>query len=342
MTREFYEAVERLYTLQEMAKVRSVSPEEVSGSGWFGPVYHGSSEENRGVIDKEGFKVFVGGARAGNVSHGYQSMDYSGGIAPPIHHLGYGIYFTTVKAIAKQYNGGTTKGLPEYYLKVPRLDTINFGSPNTMMKWWLQNGYTGKPGMSEAERVAATEDLTDTLKSQFDAVWYKGKGIRKLLDGDQIVVFNPDNIYRVDNSMSSGYDNGRGVIVRPGDRVQVRDTRLVLNVLKVEPLQRGNLAETPWEALLWPHEYFLVLKMSKKQQADIAAVWHDRLLASVIEHPESSHVAQVQENMSQNHGREVSLEEAAAVVTDWQLSTLSYRFPIALVERTLQPRERLK
>ena len=201
--------------LQELAGIISedlnfISKQDAVEKSMFGPVYHGTSKENMEKIQSNGFKVFVGSERSGEVSHGYEEVDYYNGDLPPIHHLGYGIYFTTVKAIATQFNQGTAKGIKEYYLDVSRLETINFGSPKNMMRWWINNGYDAD--LAETDRVAATIGLTKTLKSKYDAVWFKGKGIKRLLDGDQIVVFDPKRIYQLDPSLSKDMDIGAKVV----------------------------------------------------------------------------------------------------------------------------------
>ena len=204
-----------------IAEVKKISLAEAKKRGFFGPVYHGTSEEGRDKIGKEGFKVFVGTERSGEISHGYQAASYSDGKPAPIHHLGFGIYFTTSKTIGKEFNNNSLKGLKSYYLDIPRLETINFGASNTMMKWWVKNGYDipviygGEKSYSTSEiakeRLEATKHLTDSLKAKYDAVWFKGKGLRKLLDGDQICVFDPSRIYEIDLSLSKGWEPGAKV-----------------------------------------------------------------------------------------------------------------------------------
>src|SRR5690606_6319844 len=151
---------------------------------------------------------------------------------------------------AKDFNWGTTRGMEKFYLHVPRLETINWGSTNTMMKWWREHGYDMPPlstlaGHTQDEiektRIEATKKLTDNLKSQFDAVVYKGKALRTLLDGDQICVFDARNIYRIDNSLSQGYDAGQGEVVRPGDRIQIKDVYEPAKVIDVKPFERNDL-----------------------------------------------------------------------------------------------------
>ena len=50
------------------------------------------------------------------------------------------------------------------------------------------------------------------IKSQYDAVYYKGKGLYKLLDGDQICVYEPSKIFIIDKSLSATGEIGSKVI----------------------------------------------------------------------------------------------------------------------------------
>lgn len=179
---------------------------------FFGPVWHGTSEKGREIIEKEGFKVFYGyqaNADTG-VANGYDDQPYWDGIPAPIHHLGFGVYFTTVLAIAKQFNLGTTRGLVDYYLDTKSNDVINFAANKTMMRWWVENGYD--PALAKVDRVAATRLMTDKLKAQYDSVWFKGRGMYRLLDGDQICVYNPDIIYKIDKALTQPGEIGSLVI----------------------------------------------------------------------------------------------------------------------------------
>jgi len=189
--------------------VKKISPQEISDRRMFGPVWHGTGSMSRERIEQEGFKVFVGVPREGEISHGYEKSDYYMGIPAPVHHLGYGVYFTTVKAIARNFAGGSMAGMKTYYLDVPRLEIINFGANSTMMKWWIANGYD--PELAKVDRVAATVAMTNNLKSKWDAVWFKGKGIRRLLDGDQICVYDPSRIYQVEHTLSKPGELGSKV-----------------------------------------------------------------------------------------------------------------------------------
>jgi hypothetical protein len=198
---------------------KKISPQEALDRKLFGPVYHGTSPENRDRIEREGFKIHKGERGDLGISHGYPIGEYALGRPAPVHHLGYGIYFTTVKAIGKKFNNNSARGLKIYYLDVPTLKTINFGVPNTMMKWWLENGYDmpevkdySSDSSISKQRVKATENLTGQLSSKYDAVWFKGKGLRTLLDGDQIVVFDTGRIYEIDPKLASGLEAGAKVV----------------------------------------------------------------------------------------------------------------------------------
>jgi hypothetical protein len=179
---------------------------------FFGPVWHGSSADKREMIEKEGFKIFYGDYRRSDagISNGYDDRPYWDGIPAPIHHLGFGIYFTTVLAIAKQFNLGTTRGLVDYYIDTQSNDVINFGANKTMMQWWIKNGYD--PAVAKVDRVTATRLMTDRLKGQFDSVWFKGKGLYRLLDGDQLCVYDPDIIYKIDKALTQPGEVGSLVI----------------------------------------------------------------------------------------------------------------------------------
>ena len=215
-------------------KLNYISLQDAVSKKFFGPVYHGSTQENLNNIKDNDFVIPIGNSREKDVRNGYDNKSYGNtGALPPIHHLGYGVYFTTVKAIAKQYNGGTTKGLKEYYLDIPRIEEINFASPKNMMKWWISNGYD--PELAKTDRVEATKILTDNLKQKFDAVYFKGKSMSgRLLDGNQIVVFDTNNIYQVDKTISKGKEIGSTVVAkkdilsRSGDLLVVKGTKGII------------------------------------------------------------------------------------------------------------------
>lgn len=194
----------KLVALTESAKgIKRISKQTAIDKGFFGPVYHGTTDENMEAIIQHGFKL-----KGVMQSNGYPNQPYApgGNIPAPVHHLGYGIYFTTVKAIAKQY--GSKSNPIEFYLDAPRMLKINFASPNTMMNWWFKWGYSPSGRISNEERIKQTEKMTRNLKKEYDAVWFLGKTIRKVLDGDQICIYNPAKIYMIDNSKAKPYDVG--------------------------------------------------------------------------------------------------------------------------------------
>ena len=204
--------VARFLTKVALPKTHQISQQEALDRGLFGPVYHGTTENRRGVIDREGFKVFEGDEGSSDIQNGYLGyQEYSTKhprVPAPVHHLGFGVYFTHKKDIAKKYNYGG-KGLKTYYLDIPNYETINFGAPHTMMNWWIKNGYD--PKLAIKNRVEATKAMTAVLKSKWDAVWFKGQGLYRLLDGDQVCVYDPNRIYEVDSTLVQPGDVGSKV-----------------------------------------------------------------------------------------------------------------------------------
>jgi len=199
-------------------ELKVITTEKATNSGLFGPLYHGSSAENLASIRKDGFKIVKGEKGDVGISHGYPDEEYGHtGFPPPIHHLGFGVYFTTVKSIGKKFNNNSVRGLVKFYIDAPNLETINFGSPNTMMKWWVANGYNISDRVS---RYDATENLTRELSSKYNAVWFKGKGLRTLLDGDQVCVYDTSKIFMVDDKHVTGY--ALGAIVKHNGAVPSR------------------------------------------------------------------------------------------------------------------------
>lgn len=225
------------------APIEKISLQQAKDQKMFGPVYHGTQSSKQELIDKDGFKIFVGDERQGDISNGYQASNYNNGIPAPIHHLGYGIYFTTVKNIAKQYSYDKNNKLNEYYLNVSpsRFLEINFGAQTTMMKWWIANGYD--PELAKKDRVAATKKLTENLSSKYDAVWFKGKGLHRLLDGDQICVFNLDIIYKLDSTLSQKGEIGSKIIanqdIKIYDKIIPKGTKgILLGKREIKPEHR--------------------------------------------------------------------------------------------------------
>jgi hypothetical protein len=237
--------------------------EKAVANNFFGPVYHGSSSDNLAEIRKNGFKVIRGERGEAGIRHGYLVGDYGNtGKHPPIHHLGFGVYFTTVKSIAKKFNNDTTRGLVSFYLDVPRLKIINFASSNTMMKWWMDNGYNP----TKTGRMEATENLTRELSSKYDAVWFKGKTIYKTLDGDQICVYDPSRIYMVDDKNVGGYSLGAMVRHSGEDRRHRGDQYFIPDIgVKGKIISKHEIPERFNSSLLDPNidKHWIVVKWSK-------------------------------------------------------------------------------
>lgn len=201
-------------------QLKQCSPQYAKDNGFFGPVWHGTDQEAHQMIREEGFKI-PEESKNGYLPDNYRGFD----IPSPLHHLGYGIYFTTVKSIAKMFNGDTIRGLVPFALDVSHLETINFGSEKTMMKWWVSNGYS--PELAKIDRIQATKIMTGFIKSKYDAVWFKGKGMtRRLLDGDQVCVYDPELVYMIDEKSATGLDTGAKVIRNSdGMRGVIRERR---------------------------------------------------------------------------------------------------------------------
>lgn len=268
-------------------KVKKLSPQEISDQKLFGPVYHGTSSDRHAKIGDEGFKVFVGSAQSGDVKQGYEISDYAGGIPAPVHHLGFGVYFTTVKEIAKKFNHGTTIGLRPYFLNVPKLETINFGSQGNMMKWWIKNGYDYRVtpetqfggsrtewggtrntlAAIRAEQLRATVNLTEELRSKYDAVWFKGKSMYRLLDGDQVCVYDPNNIYEMDVKLAKTGEVGSRVIaavgIDPYGRGEIRIPMGTRGTIIHRQDARQRLKDNPLQKWLEGIDYLYEIKWDK-------------------------------------------------------------------------------
>ena len=125
--------------------LNKVSSQEARDRNFFGPVWHGSTPEKQAIIKVRGFQIFKDEEEGKR--HGYPDQEYGKtGYPPPIDHLGFGVYFTTSKSIAKHFNGDSLRGLVPFYLDAPNILEINFAAQNTMMKWWMDNGYN--PGQT--------------------------------------------------------------------------------------------------------------------------------------------------------------------------------------------------
>jgi hypothetical protein len=250
----------RVREILSEAAIDAISPQQAQGM--FGPLYHGTKGDLSAII-ASGVDISHSIPKAVDlmnrplgISNGYAFEPYGyTGIAPPIHHLGYGFYTTTVKSIAKQFAGGSLRGMRTFYLDSSRVLTINFGSPRTMMQWWRENGYDMTSEATKASDFrawqAATFKLTFQLSKNHDAVWFKGKGIHKLLDGDQVCVYNTDLLRVVDPKLATGVEVGSKVV-----HTQVIPSRFKgSNIFYVDDLKAsdfgnaGKLAGSGWRAI---------------------------------------------------------------------------------------------
>jgi len=225
---------ESQYNILMNEGIQTVSLQGVKDNDFIYPVYHGTSEESYQNIIQNGFRI-PKGSKDSLKKHGFDLREYYDGIPAPTDFLGFGIYFTTVKSEGKKYNdAGYWQGkkvLPEYALKADSLETINFGSPKTMMKWWISNGYDvelAKRALKEYDpslRDEATEKMTEVLKSKYDAVLYRGAAFRREnnLDGNQICVFDTNNIFLVDKKGAQRGEIGSKVVLSDGRKGTILD-----------------------------------------------------------------------------------------------------------------------
>ena len=254
------------------AAIPAISPQESHDRNMFGPLYHGTTHDLKDII-ANGFEtersIPLGISyqnRPIGTSHGFSLESYGyTGIAPPIHFLGYGNYFTTVKAIAKNFSGGTAKGQRRFYLDSQNILEINYGSENTMMKFWLQNGYDmtsdATKNRNAKKWIEATHNLTNTLK-QYDAVWYKGKSIRKLLDGDQFCIYRPELIKVVDPKLATGLQIGAKVIhTQKIPEIYMNSNVFYVDILKSDDFgEAGKMADSGWRGVFRGDESDVDLK----------------------------------------------------------------------------------
>lgn len=319
-----------------LAEVQQIGYQDVEQNKLFGPVYHGTTEENMSKILQTGFRSQSTLPRTGETRHGYEFSDYSGGIPMPIHHLGFGTYFTTVKNIAIDYNQGSSKGLKAFFLNVPRFETINFGSPNTMMKWWRIHGYD-MPSIStlkeksqqeiDAMWISATQKLTDNLKSQFDAVWFKGKGIRRLLDGDQICVYDPSKIYLLNKELNLK----DSYLV--GDRVKIKNVPVAASIVSK---RSSSLINSIDKLLNYKSQFVYNVKISSADVEKIKSFYEESLIEFLLKDKNFEDLMQTRIANGQ------TFEEATKDYVNYILSpsSLKMNFPESLFEKKLNRGER--
>lgn len=242
-------------------KIRKLSPQKIADAGYHGPIFHGSPQLPQ--ILEEGFKIQIptGTKRQMGIhiltgcAHGYQFEEYDQGTPPPIHHLGLGVYLTNSKAVAKEfsYKAPGYTNPPRFFLNSKRILQINFGSPKRMMKWWKDHGYNPPKDILQSRDfnawLKATKNLTQTLRAQYDAVWFTNRGLYKLLDGAQICVFRPNLIVLEDPSKAKPFELGSEIThnqttplleKKPPENTPDRELKL-----KPHPNKEG------WREIIW-------------------------------------------------------------------------------------------
>jgi hypothetical protein len=125
------------------------------------------------------------------------------------------------------------------------------------MRWWLKNGYDMT---SEATKhgdwrqwVKSTGNLSRTIRDQYDAVHFLGKGIRKLLDGDQICVYDASRIYCINPKLAAGLEIGAKVFhtqaVKPPFDMKQHNQLFVDELRPTDFSSIGKLAGKGWRGI---------------------------------------------------------------------------------------------
>jgi hypothetical protein len=228
--------------------------------------------------------------------------------------------------------------LIECYIDAPRLETINFGAKNTMMKWWIENGYDMRPVKNfsdpqvAAERLEATINMTNVLKSKYDAVLYKGKGYSSMLDGNQLVVFDSHNIYRHDPTADRQDTGDLGVGI--GDRIQFKDSTTVGKVVNLELPRPGQSQD--YLAFFGPYKYSFTLKDIKNPD-DFIARYTPIIKTKIEQDPKSREFLKVRMQNSQGE-YDAELERYANYIARRLLDTM----PDTLVGNVYKKGTRIK
>jgi hypothetical protein len=238
------------------------------------PVYHGTNEQNYSTIIQQGFKA-PSSYDSEHKKNSYGLVDYYDKIPPPTDHLGFGIYFTKNKSIAQTFNKTGWEGkrrLPIYAINAPNFLEINFAAPRTMMKWWLENGYNEQKARDALKyrnyrlRDEATKELTDNLSSKYDAIHFKGKTIYRTLDGDQFCVYDPKNIYIINDSDAKIGDINSKVSLKDGSKGKIVEKRKLydrnIEWYKTRALDGDDEMKKIYEKISSSDGYYYTVKLS--------------------------------------------------------------------------------
>jgi hypothetical protein len=332
-----------LKTFLALTEVTQVGYQDITAKKLFGPVYHGTTAENLDKILQSGFKFQVGLSKTGDTRHGFELKNYGNiEVPPPVHFLGYGVYFTQNKTIAKDFNQGSGKGIKEFYLDAPRMETINFGAVNTMMKWWKSHGYDMQPISSfnqqsdiEQAWIKATVNLTNNLKSQFDAILFKGKGFRnRLLDGNQVCVYDPSRIYLFNSDLNASDS------YFVGDRVKVVGLPVAIKITGSRPaVDRPG----PWSVSVW--DAILNKKSTKMfsvtiSQRDLGIIYQKYRPTILNLLTTDNRFRERMDIRAKNSG--LSLEDSASALADHEIGSLPMNFPESLLEKKLEKGKKIQ
>jgi hypothetical protein len=320
-------------------EVSQVGYQEIQAKKLFGPVYHGTNESNIKNILQSGFKFEIGDARTGSTAHGYEINDYAQGIPAPVHHLGYGVYFTQIANIAKKYQRSGKK-LINFYLDIPRFTEINFALPNNMMKWWKANCYDMPPlnylkskSIDEIKsmRIESTKKLTECLSSQYDAVIYKGKGIRSLLDGNQICVYDASKIYMFNPELNLQNE------FMPGDRVKLKEVQVAAEILSSR--DNKSLRKNLLDVLFGMNSKKLyTVKIDSKSMNKIQDFFYPKIKHILLSDPQYQEFL---EKQMQNFLINSKEEAADRYSLFWLKNMIKLNMPESLIEKKIPKGQRL-
>jgi hypothetical protein len=180
-------------------------------------------------------------------------------------------------------------------------------------------------------RVKATIKMTENLKQKYDAVWFKGKGIRRLLDGDQICVYNPDKIYLFDQSLNPQDE------FYTGDRVKIKELPIAITIQNKR--SSSNIQWNAFDVLFdQTSNNNYGVKITSEDIEKIKQHYYDRIYNALLI---SQKFKELFSMRMQNSGD--SFEDSVKKYTDYELSeSMRLNFPESLLEKKISKGERIK
>jgi hypothetical protein len=175
--------------------------------------------------------------------------------------------------------------------------------------------------------------MTDRLKAKYDAVWFKGKGMFKLLDGDQICVYNPNLIFKYNKDLDRGTND-----LIPGDRFVVKDTKIsseIVNVRKNEIKYRDL-----WSFVIGDSPYYLITKLKSAEIEIIKNTYYNDLYQVGMQFGDE--IIGIKNRVTGVNGQPMPKEMAVKEYINYVLgSGLRVNFPSSLVGKILKKGERV-